>query len=253
MHQHQRLATTLEAEDAYIFRKTVAVLAAILDEEEERARVEQELRSKALEESIAAATEVRQAAAVQGKKDKAAKEKRRAEEQALKKKMTRLAAAARKAKEDRVEVVRQTAIDMKREERERREKLREACGADVLELRNLRMHHLREHLGDAALKKGLAKPRIALGQIVELNVSENSLQGCLDSAILFQMDSLLKLDASRNMLRSAEGIEQVQSLRILRLSFNKLTCRKWPKCLANRLYHGPCGSLSLSLSQSLSL
>ena len=222
MHQEQRLAAVLLAEEAYLGRTVVEVLARILDEEEERARTEQELRTRAAEESIAAANEVRQNAAIQGKKDKAAKEKRRAEEQTLKKTRARLAAAARQAAADRVELIRQTAITQKREERERKEQLRAALGADVLSLRNLRMHHLREHLGDAALKRGVSKPRVVLGQLVELDVSENSLQGSLDSAILFQLNSLLKFDASRNMLRSAEGIEQLQGLRILRLSFNDI-------------------------------
>lgn len=68
--------------------------------------------------------------------------------------------------------------------------------------------------------KGVPRPRLAISQLVEIDVSENKLFGALDDDYLFQMESVLKFDASHNRITSALGLQQLSSCRILRLSHN---------------------------------
>lgn len=54
----------------------------------------------------------------------------------------------------------------------------------------------------------------------QVDVSENKLFGALDDDYLFQMESVLRFEASHNRLTSAVGLQQLSSCRILRLSHN---------------------------------
>jgi Leucine-rich repeat (LRR) protein len=222
-----RLDEALVQEAMGMRQSAFRALAAIKDEERVRSEAVQAARWEALEESVAAAVEVRRDAAVAYKEESGLRDKREKEAKLVARQRLTLKMRVRKEKEERKALVLKTEIDMRKEERERREALRAACGADVLQLTGLGMHKLSDYMDPTQVgKNGMRgvkpKPNVALSHLVEFDVSRNNLHGALDDKVLFQLSALLKFDACHNRLTSAEGLHQLTGCKIMRLSHNRL-------------------------------
>jgi len=223
--RHDRAVKILAREAHFLSTGVKSKLLAVLDEEKKRAEDEQAARWQLSAEANEAAGAVRKAAAIAYKEESALRDKRNAEARVLDKRREVLQKRLARHRKERAALLLQVEIDQKREERERRDTLRAACGADVLSLVGLGMHKLGDFLDPKNRKQGMAgveQPQVALGQLVEVDVSRNYLNGELDNHILYQLNGLLKFDASHNKLKSAKGLHQLTEVKILRLSHNLL-------------------------------
>mmetsp|Transcript_24293 Transcript_24293/g.28597 ORF Transcript_24293/g.28597 Transcript_24293/m.28597 type:complete len:1164 (+) Transcript_24293:199-3690(+) len=211
------------AKENYFIKSCIkAALHAVIHEEKLRSQAEEANRWAAAEEASKAGVQIKKNAAIASREEATRREKRAAEASVVEKRQAEMKAKVRSARKARIKLVAAVEIEQKRMERQRREDMRADCGADVLVLKGLGMHKLGDYLDPKGRNgmHGVPRPRLAISQLVELDVSDNKLFGALEDDYLFQLESVLRFEASHNRITSALGLQQLASCRIMRLSHN---------------------------------